>query len=48
MSIKVLIKSSDSKKINIGVIGLSYVGLPLTILFAKKEFKVFGFDTDVE
>ena len=48
MTIKELIKSIDSKKINIGVIGLGYVGLPLAILFAKKGFKVFGFDTDVE
>ena len=48
MSIKELIKSIDSKKINIGVIGLGYVGLPLAILFVKKWFKVFGFDTDVE
>jgi UDP-N-acetyl-D-mannosaminuronate dehydrogenase len=48
MSIKVLIKSIDSKKINIGVIGLGYVGLPLAILFAKKGFKVFSLDTDVE
>jgi len=48
MSIKELIKSIDSKKINIGVIGLGYVGLPLAILFVKKGFKVFGFDTDVE
>ena len=26
---------------------MGYVGLPLAILFAKKGFKVFGFDTDV-
>lgn len=34
------------KKINIGIIGLGYVGLPLSILFVKKGFKVFGFDID--
>ena len=31
------------KKINIGVIGLGYVGLPLAVEFAKK-YKVLGFD----
>ena len=34
-----LIKKIDKKKIIIGVIGLGYVGLPLSILFAKKDFK---------
>ena len=39
-------KKFFNKKITIGVVGLGYVGLPLAILFAKKGFKVFGFDTD--
>ena len=43
-----LIKNFFNKKITIGVVGLGYVGLPLSILFAKKGFKVFGFDTDNE
>jgi len=43
---KDLTKNFNNKKIKIGVIGLGYVGLPLAILFAKKGFKVFGFDTD--
>lgn len=30
----------------IGVIGLGYVGLPLAIEFARKNFNVVGFDTD--
>ena len=34
------------RKSVIGVIGLGYVGLPLSILFAKKGFKVLGFDID--
>ena len=38
-------KLIKNKKINVGVIGLGYVGLPLAILFAKKGCKVFGFDT---
>ena len=33
-------------KTKIAVIGLGYVGLPLSILFVKKGFKVFGFDID--
>ena len=36
----------SKKKISIGVIGLGYVGLPLSILFANKGFKIFGFDID--
>ena len=34
------------KKVRIGIIGLGYVGLPLALLFAKKGFKIFGFDND--
>jgi UDP-N-acetyl-D-glucosamine dehydrogenase len=30
----------------VGVIGLGYVGLPLTLLFARKRFQVTGFDID--
>ncbi len=37
-----------NKKLVIGVIGLGYVGLPLSILFAKKKFKILGFDTNKE
>ena len=33
-------------KILPAIIGLGYVGLPLAILFAKKGFKIFGFDID--
>ena len=43
---KDLIKKIIKKKSTIGVIGLGYVGLPLSILFAKKKFKVLGFDLD--
>ena len=43
---KILLSKITSKKINIGVIGLGYVGLPLAILFAKKGFSILGFDTD--
>ncbi|MBW4040405.1 MAG: nucleotide sugar dehydrogenase [Acidobacteria bacterium] len=30
----------------VGVIGLGYVGLPLTLLFAEERFRVTGFDVD--
>ena len=43
MDILGLIKS---KKAVVGVIGLGYVGLPLAKTFAKKGFKVIGFDSD--
>lgn len=36
----------SKKEAIIGVIGLGYVGLPLSILFANKRFKIFGFDID--
>ena len=41
MSLKNLI---NKKKAIIGIIGLGYVGLPLSLLVKKKGFQVFGFD----
>lgn len=38
--------SIRSKKTQIGVIGLGYVGLPLAMLFARKGFRVSGFIRD--
>jgi len=35
-----------SRKAVVAVIGLGYVGLPLATLFAKKGFRVLGFDTN--
>lgn len=31
----------------VAVIGLGYVGLPLALLFAKKNYTVIGLDIDV-
>ncbi len=45
MSLK---KKIDSKSAKIGVIGLGYVGLPLSIEFAVEGFKVIGIDNDEE
>ncbi len=39
-----LIKKIASRQVNVGVIGLGYVGLPLAVELAKKDFKVTGFD----
>ncbi len=35
-----------SRKANIGVVGLGYVGLPLAVEFAKVGFRVTGIDSD--
>ena len=35
-----------NKKAIIGIFGLGYIGLPRSIQFAKKGFKVIGFDID--
>ena len=43
---EILISKILKKKPIIGAIGLGYVGLPLSILFAKKKFKVLGFDSN--
>ena len=34
------------KNLNIGIVGLGYVGLPLALNFTKKGLKVLGFDID--
>ena len=36
----------ENKKCTIGIVGLGYVGLPLSILFVKNNFKIVGFDID--
>jgi UDP-N-acetyl-D-glucosamine dehydrogenase len=41
-----LVAKIRSKKAVVAVIGLGYVGLPLATLFAKKGFRVLGFDTN--
>ncbi|MFH1407078.1 MAG: nucleotide sugar dehydrogenase [Candidatus Omnitrophota bacterium] len=46
--IKDLKKKIDTKKANIGIIGLGYVGLPLALEFAKKGFVVLGIDINNE
>lgn len=41
-----LLSKIHSKSAKIGIIGMGYVGLPLALTFAEKEFKVIGFDID--
>ena len=37
---------TKSRELRVGVIGLGYVGLPLTLLFSEQKFRVTGFDAD--
>lgn len=41
-----LLKKIDGKTFVVGVIGLGYVGLPLNLCFAEKNFRSIGFDID--
>ena len=41
-----ILEKIKKKKINISVIGLGYVGLPLTIELVKKNYLVTGIDID--
>lgn len=41
-----LLQKIEKKDFILGVIGLGYVGLPLTLTFACKKVKVMGFDLD--
>ena len=38
----------DNKKCKVGIIGLGYVGLPLSVLLVKNNFKIIGFDIDIK
>ena len=41
-----LISAIVSRQARVGIIGLGYVGLPLTMAFASKGFSVLAFDID--
>jgi len=41
-------KRLETRTAKIGVIGLGYVGLPLSLLFSEAGFKVTGFDIDTK
>jgi len=40
------LKQVEDRTARLGIIGLGYVGLPLTLLFAEEGFRVTGFDID--
>jgi UDP-N-acetyl-D-glucosamine dehydrogenase len=45
---KILINKIKQKSANVGIIGLGYVGLPLSSAFLNIGFKVYGFDIDIK
>src|SRR5215469_16897390 len=40
------IEKTKARDLRVGIIGLGYVGLPLTLLFSEQKFRVTGFDVD--
>ena len=42
----ILLNKIKKKDIKVGIIGLGYVGLPLSIHYALKKINTFGFDID--
>jgi UDP-N-acetyl-D-glucosamine dehydrogenase len=36
----------ENRTARVGIVGLGYVGLPLTLLFSEEKFRVTGFDID--
>lgn len=38
--------NTKTRELRVGIIGLGYVGLPLTLLFSGEKFRVTGFDVD--
>ena len=43
-----LLEKIDNRSINVGVVGLGYVGLPLAVEKAKAGFKTMGFDVQAK
>src|SRR3954465_15958661 len=44
--VETFLDRTRSRELRVGVIGLGYVGLPLTLLFSEQKFRVTGFDVD--
>jgi len=42
------IQKIENRSIRIGIIGMGYVGLPLSLLFSEERFAVTGFDIDTK
>jgi UDP-N-acetyl-D-glucosamine dehydrogenase len=47
MGLEEWIAGINQRTARVGIIGLGYVGLPLTLLFSDERFRVTGFDIDV-
>jgi len=47
-TVQTILQRIKNKDVNIGIIGLGYVGLPLVIEFCRAGFSVSGFDSDNE
>jgi UDP-N-acetyl-D-glucosamine dehydrogenase len=45
-NIEAWLEAVERRTVQVGVIGLGYVGLPLTLLFSEEKFRVTGFDID--
>lgn len=43
---ELLLQKINDKSFKVGIVGLGYVGLPLGLEFAEKQFNVLGFDMD--
>jgi UDP-N-acetyl-D-glucosamine dehydrogenase len=43
---QLFLDKTRSRELRVGIIGLGYVGLPLTLLFSEQRFRVTGFDVD--
>ncbi|HEX3660852.1 MAG TPA: nucleotide sugar dehydrogenase [Acidobacteriaceae bacterium] len=41
-----LLQRIQSRQARIGIVGMGYVGLPLSLLFSEQRFRVTGFDID--
>ncbi len=46
VSIEKWLERIETRTARVGIIGLGYVGLPLTLLFSEERFRVTGFDID--
>lgn len=46
MNFNELLENYKKKRVNIGIVGIGYVGLKLLIQFANAKFNVIGFDQD--